>query len=129
MARIDRPEHQDRSGRREGGLKDRVRGLGRDGKFRDSPDRVTDPDDSSKNAMIDHIFTVGFPWATGTEEAREETKRIARETFGRTIRFAKVFREDTAEHKENGEFLITAWIIDLIDRTKPQPPIGEGTKK
>jgi hypothetical protein len=129
MARLDQPESSDRGKLREG-LKDRVRGLGRDGKFRRGSDQVTDPDDPTKNAQIDHIFTVGFPWGTPEEEeAIPQVKQMARDQFGRTIRFARVFRHDTPEHKANGEFLVTAWIIDLIDRTKPEPPIGEGTKK
>jgi hypothetical protein len=119
----------DRSKLREG-LTDRVRGLNRDGKFRRTPDQVTDPDDGSKAVQIDHIFTVGFPWGTPEEEeAIPQVKQMARDQLGRLIRFARVFREDTPEHKANGEFLVTAWVIDLIDRTRPEPPIGEGTKK
>lgn len=126
MGRLD---NHDRSKLRET-LKDRLRGVGRDGKFRRSPDQVTDPDDPEKPVRVDHIFTVGWPWATlEEEEAYPQTKQMARDQFGRAIRFARVFREDTPEHKANGEYLVTAWIIDLIDRTRPEPPIGEGTKK
>ena len=110
-------------------LTDRVRGLNRDGKFRKTPDQVTDPDDDSKAVQIDHIFTMGFPWATDEGDAERELRRACREQFGLIIRFAKIFREDTPEHKANGEYLMTGWIIDLIDRTRPEPPIGEGTKK
>lgn len=128
MARLDRPERPDRGILREV-LKDRVRGVGRDGKFRRGGDQVTDPDDPTKNAQIDHIFTMGFPWATDEADAERELRRVCREQFGLIIRFAKIFREDTPEHKANGEYLMTGWIIDLIDRTKPEPPIGEGTRK
>jgi hypothetical protein len=125
MERLDRP---DRSLTR-AVLKDRARGDGRDGKFVRTPDEITDPDDDTKRSRIDHIFTVGFPWATDEGDAERELRRTCRQQFGPVIRFARIFREDSPEHEANGEYLMTGWIIDLFDRDRPEPPIGEGTER